>query len=80
MRDVISLGLPVPNRGSRRSGQGNKKGNCYTFVADIHFDYRLALTCITGGVDKIRLNPAILAGSERVRIGCSRLQSREAFQ
>ena len=26
-------------------------------VADIHFDYKLALSCIENGIDKIRINP-----------------------
>ncbi len=34
-------------------------------VADIHFDYRLALRCIEQGVHKIRINPGNLGGEER---------------
>lgn len=34
-------------------------------VADIHFDYRLALKCIKNGVAKIRINPGNLGGEER---------------
>lgn len=34
-------------------------------VADIHFDYRLALACIDNGVDKIRINPGNLGGEEK---------------
>lgn len=34
-------------------------------VADIHFDYRLALKCIAYGVHKIRINPGNLGGEER---------------
>lgn len=34
-------------------------------VADIHFDYRLALKCIDNGVSKIRINPGNLGGEER---------------
>ena len=36
-------------------------------VADIHFDYRLALASIEAGVDKIRLNPGNIGGAERVQ-------------
>jgi (E)-4-hydroxy-3-methylbut-2-enyl-diphosphate synthase len=36
-------------------------------VADIHFDYRLALASIESGVDKIRLNPGNIGGKENVR-------------
>ncbi len=37
-------------------------------VADIHFDYRLALECAEAGVDKIRINPGNIGGEERVRM------------
>ena len=36
-------------------------------VADIHFDYRLALLCAERGIDKIRLNPGNIGGPENVR-------------
>jgi (E)-4-hydroxy-3-methylbut-2-enyl-diphosphate synthase len=36
-------------------------------VADIHFDWRLAIACMRGGVDKVRLNPGNIGGMERVR-------------
>lgn len=35
-------------------------------VADIHFDYKIALACVEAGVDKIRLNPGNIGGRERV--------------
>ncbi|WP_304748432.1 flavodoxin-dependent (E)-4-hydroxy-3-methylbut-2-enyl-diphosphate synthase [Dubosiella newyorkensis] len=35
-------------------------------VADIHFDYKLALACIENGVDKIRLNPGNIGSRENV--------------
>lgn len=36
-------------------------------VADIHFDYRLAVAAIENGADKIRINPGNIGGAERVR-------------
>lgn len=36
-------------------------------VADIHFDYRLALTAIESGIDKIRINPGNIGSKENVR-------------
>ncbi|MDY6315196.1 MAG: flavodoxin-dependent (E)-4-hydroxy-3-methylbut-2-enyl-diphosphate synthase [Clostridia bacterium] len=36
-------------------------------VADIHFDYKLALECIKRGADKIRINPGNIGSKERVR-------------
>ncbi|MBQ9086544.1 MAG: flavodoxin-dependent (E)-4-hydroxy-3-methylbut-2-enyl-diphosphate synthase [Clostridia bacterium] len=39
-------------------------------VADIHFDYRIALRCAEVGVDKIRINPGNIGDEERVRAVC----------
>ena len=36
-------------------------------VADIHFDYRLALECVRQGVDKIRINPGNIGDDDRVK-------------
>lgn len=36
-------------------------------VADIHFDYRLAVTAIENGADKIRINPGNIGSRERVK-------------
>lgn len=36
-------------------------------VADIHFDYRLALECVNAGVDKIRINPGNIGDDQNVR-------------
>ena len=37
-------------------------------VADIHFDYRLALTAIEAGISKLRINPGNIGGSDRVKM------------
>ncbi|MGN1120132.1 MAG: flavodoxin-dependent (E)-4-hydroxy-3-methylbut-2-enyl-diphosphate synthase [Oscillospiraceae bacterium] len=36
-------------------------------VADIHFNYRIALACIDTGVDKVRINPGNIGGAENVK-------------
>lgn len=36
-------------------------------VADIHFDYRLALMCIERGIDKVRINPGNIGGEDRAK-------------
>ncbi|MEF9969576.1 MAG: flavodoxin-dependent (E)-4-hydroxy-3-methylbut-2-enyl-diphosphate synthase [Ruthenibacterium sp.] len=36
-------------------------------VADIHFDYKVALACVDAGVDKIRINPGNIGADENVR-------------
>ena len=35
-------------------------------VADIHFDYKLALECVAQGIDKIRINPGNIGSKEKV--------------
>lgn len=45
-------------------------------VADIHFDYRVALRCAEVGVDKIRINPGNIGDDERVRAVCDACKSR----
>ncbi len=37
-------------------------------VADIHFDYRLALKCIENGIDKVRINPGNIGSRDRVKL------------
>jgi len=44
-----------------------KKQSRIPLVADIHFDYRLALECIKNGIDKIRINPGNIGDRERVK-------------
>ena len=36
-------------------------------VADIHFDYQIALTAIKAGVDKVRINPGNIGSEERIK-------------
>ena len=36
-------------------------------VADIHFDYKLALACLKGDISKIRINPGNIGGKEKIR-------------
>lgn len=46
-------------------------------VADIHFDYRLALECMKNGVDKIRLNPGNIGGRDRVKAVADMAKERQ---
>ena len=43
-----------------------KENTNIPLVADIHFDYRLALESLKAGVDKIRINPGNIGSAERV--------------
>ncbi|MBE6888407.1 MAG: flavodoxin-dependent (E)-4-hydroxy-3-methylbut-2-enyl-diphosphate synthase [Ruminococcaceae bacterium] len=36
-------------------------------VADIHFDYKIALACVEAGVDKVRINPGNIGSADKVR-------------
>lgn len=45
-----------------------RRGSPLPIVADIHFDYRLALAAIEAGADKIRINPGNIGGADRLRL------------
>lgn len=63
--DIIRVA--VPDMDAARAVADIKKRIHIPLVADIHFDYRLALACVDGGVDKVRINPGNIGGTERVR-------------
>ena len=44
-----------------------KKGISIPLVADIHFDYRLALIAMEMGVDKVRINPGNIGSFDRIK-------------
>ncbi|MCI8860239.1 MAG: flavodoxin-dependent (E)-4-hydroxy-3-methylbut-2-enyl-diphosphate synthase [Lachnospiraceae bacterium] len=44
-----------------------KKGITIPLVADIHFDYRLAIAAMEYGADKIRINPGNIGSKDRIR-------------
>ncbi len=46
-------------------------------VADIHFDYRLAVEAAAAGVDKIRINPGNIGGLDRVKAVVDACRSRD---
>ena len=45
-------------------------------VADIHFDYRVAVRCAEVGVDKIRINPGNIGDADRVKVVCDACRVR----
>ncbi|MBP7791466.1 MAG: flavodoxin-dependent (E)-4-hydroxy-3-methylbut-2-enyl-diphosphate synthase [Candidatus Goldbacteria bacterium] len=47
-------------------------------VADIHYDYRLAIEALKNGVDKIRINPGNIGGVDRLREVINAAKEREA--
>lgn len=63
--DIVRVA--VPTREAAMAIPAIKSRIHIPLVADIHFDYKLALLCINGGVDKIRINPGNIGSPDRVR-------------
>ena len=63
--DIVRVA--VPTREAALAIPAIKSRIHIPLVADIHFDYKLALLCINGGVDKIRINPGNIGSPDRVR-------------
>lgn len=63
--DVVRIAVP-DMEGAEALGE-IKKETKIPLIADIHFDYRLALEAIKRGVDKIRLNPSNIKSIENIK-------------
>lgn len=61
------LRVSIPHKNNVQLIPAIKEKISIPLVADIHFDYRLALESIDAGVDKIRLNPGNIGGEDRVK-------------
>ena len=61
------LRVAVPDADALVTLESVKEAISVPVVADIHFDYRLALSAIDSGADKIRINPGNIGGADRVR-------------
>ena len=59
--------LAVPNMEAARGFAEICKQSPLPLVADIHFDYKLAIAAAEGGASKIRINPGNIGGEDRVR-------------
>lgn len=59
--------LAVPDRDAAEALKEIKRRSKIPVVADIHFDYKLALVSMEAGVDKIRINPGNIGSEENVR-------------
>lgn len=62
---VVRLAIP-DMEAARAIGEVVRYSNL-PVVADIHFDYRLALECCRQGVHKIRINPGNIGGPDRIK-------------
>ena len=72
IRQLASAGcqiarLAVPNMEAARGFAEICKDSPLPLVADIHFDYKLAIAAAEGGAAKIRINPGNIGGEDRVR-------------
>ncbi len=73
--DIIRVA--VPDKEAAKAISTIKAQIAIPIVADIHFDYRLALRSIEAGVDKIRLNPGNIGSVDRVRSVVSACKERK---
>lgn len=72
--DIIRCAVPTMEAAKALSEI--KKQISIPLVADIHFDYRLAIAAIENGADKIRINPGNIGGEDRVRAVAAACRSR----
>jgi len=63
--DIVRVA--VPDREAAQAIAAIKKRVSLPLVADIHFDYKLALASLDAGADKIRINPGNIGSREGVR-------------
>jgi len=59
--------LAVPNMEAAKTFSEICKESSLPLVADIHFDYKLAIAAAEGGASKIRINPGNIGGEDRVK-------------
>ena len=59
--------LAVPNMEAAETFGTICKNSSLPLVADIHFDYKLAIAAAEGGASKIRINPGNIGGEDRVK-------------
>ena len=73
--DIIRVAVPTMEAASALADI--KKEIHIPLVADIHFDYRLAIAAMENGADKIRINPGNIGGPENVAAGCKGGKGKE---
>ena len=72
--DIIRLA--VPNMDAVKLIPAIKEKVSVPLVADIHFDYRLALEAAAAGIDKIRINPGNIGSEDRVKLVADECRKR----
>lgn len=66
----------VPDEESAKAVEFLKNNTDIPLVADIHFNYRLALMCAERGIDKIRINPGNIGSDERIKLVANMCKSK----
>ena len=61
------LRVSIPDKNAVQLIPAIKSKISIPLVADIHFDYKLALESVAAGIDKIRINPGNIGDSDRVK-------------
>jgi len=64
--DCELVRVAVPDAEAARAIQAIKRGISIPLIADIHFDYQLALMAVEAGADGLRLNPGNISEPEKV--------------
>ena len=72
--DIVRLAIPDVR--SAEALSAIRDGTDMPLVADIHFDYKLALMAAERGIDKIRINPGNIGGEEHVKAVAEACRSR----
>ncbi len=72
IQEVATLGcdivrLAVPDLAAARALAEIRREAALPLIADIHFDYRLAVASLESGVDGLRINPGNIGGEDKVR-------------
>jgi len=67
----------IPNMEAVKLIPAIKEAVKIPLVADIHFDYKLAIEAAAAGVDKIRINPGNIGGMDRVKAVVDACRARE---
>ena len=67
----------VPTEEAAKALREIKKQIHIPLVADIHFDYRMAIAAIENGADKIRINPGNIGSAEKVKAVVDAARERE---
>ena len=72
--DIVRV--TVPDEASAEALPEIKAGISIPLVADIHFNYRIALLALDAGIDKLRINPGNIGGEKRVRAVVEKARER----